>query len=189
MSSEDSLITLIANDDCFKRLFIDFTSSFNPNIDWESLTKLWIQKHISNEQIYARFRSLIWIDKNIEWEEDFLRRYIVITDALVDYREKSIVILDYKPELVSMTAEREMEAYRDVIIEYLTARGISFEFKPFLKLKKNDYVFDYGWFFLSEKELKILYKMKNRIHFKFLELDVVPAEYVPPICSLYLSLY
>jgi len=181
-----SLITLMSTDDCFKRLFIEFASSFNPNVDWDELVKLWIQKHKTNEQLYSLFRSITWIDKSIDWEEDFLSRYITITDALVDFREKSIVILDYR-DVNSITAEREMESYREVLIEYLTARGIGFEFKPFLKLKKNDYVFDYGWFFLSAKELSILYKMKNRIHFKFLGLDVVPAEYVPALCSFYLS--
>ena len=112
ISNEDStnVVSLLESDACFRRLFVEFASQFNSNIDWNKLTELWISRKKKDEQIRELFRSAVWTDKSIDWDEDDMPKYINITKSLFEYREKSIVILDYMPEYTSITAEREMES-------------------------------------------------------------------------------
>lgn len=176
---------LLETDPCFRRLFINFAHQLNPNVDWQQLVELWISRKKNEEQMMELFRSAVWTDKSIDWDEDEFPRFVNITKSLFDYKEKSIIVLDYNPEYTTINAEREMEEYRDVLIAYLQARGIEYEFKSFIKIKPNDFIFDYGWFFLSEKELKLLLKMKNRIHFNFLGIEAIVPEYIPHIRRFY----
>lgn len=129
---------VIKNDPIFCRDLSIFLHQFNPNINWEYEIDNWKLKNKNQKQIIESIKSLIWIDKDIEYFQDVsIDKYLQITEILDEFMQKqmnnipntdTLFILNYSPEFLSTKAEIEINEYREILISLLESKMIKYKF-------------------------------------------------------------
>lgn len=158
-----------------------FLSFFNSNIDWTLEINEWLRRKRTEEQILERIRTSLWIDKDLEREDERPQIYYEVTKALDRFLDAKIsgpiYILTCNENTLTAKGESLLDEYSAAIDDLITFRLQKKCFHSQLKGIPNDAVIiDLAWFFISDMELKELVKKKDLIHIPLFNINEIKVE-------------
>lgn len=170
-------------DEDFRLELERFLSFFNSNIDWAIEINEWLRKKRTEEQILERIRSSLWIDKDLEREDERPQIYYEVTKALNRFLKsktsKPIYILTCNENTLTAKGESLLDEYGNAIDDLIAFRLQKKCFRSLLKdIPDSSILIDLAWFFIGDEELKELIKKKDRIHIPLFNIDEVKVKYI-----------